>query len=62
LKHDRLIGARNSQNEQIKGMESELGKQAHRTADEDYRKMLITLTTTEMVSGDLDKYHKALDK
>lgn len=56
------MGARNAHNEEIKKYEKELADQKFRNIDDDHRKLLIELKTTDMAHTDLDKYHKALEK
>lgn len=62
LQHDRLVGARNAHNDEIKKHEKELTDQKFRNIDEEHRKLLIELKTTDMAHTDLDKYYKALEK
>ncbi len=61
-KLNQLLGSRNAYLEQIKGKNVDLKKPENSTAEDEYRRMLIKFSTTEMASADMDKYYKALDK
>jgi len=59
---DSLSGQIRVYQEQIKNNEKELTRELYRNIDDDYRKMMIKVKTTEMADADLSKYYNALDK
>lgn len=61
---DRLtaVGRQQGFEDQIRGIKKELQSDMYKGAAEKYRNKMIEVRTTELASGDLEKYYKALDK